>query len=78
MAFNFDRKESDLRYYNNRELEDKFEILQLKNASLVGDVESNFSEIFDELQNGKQLWKLFIMLALLFILVEVLIARFWK
>ncbi len=78
MAFNFDRKESDLRYYDNRELEDKFEILQLKNASLVSDVESNFSEIFDELQNGKQLWKLFIILALLFIFIEVLIARFWK
>jgi hypothetical protein len=78
MAFNFDRKESDLRYYNNSELKDKFEVLQLKNASLVTNVESNFSEIFDELQNGKQLWKLFVLLGLLFILVEVLIARFWK
>ena len=78
MAFNFDRKESDLRYYNNSELKDEFEMLQLKNASLVTDVESNFSEIFDELQNGKQLWKLFVLLGLLFILVEVLIARFWK
>ncbi|MCF6357625.1 MAG: hypothetical protein L3J54_07445, partial [Draconibacterium sp.] len=78
MAFNFDRKESDLRYYNNSELKDKFEILQLKNAALISDVESNFSEVFDELQNGKQLWKIFILLALFFILIEVLIARFWK
>ncbi|MCK5731091.1 MAG: BatA domain-containing protein [Draconibacterium sp.] len=78
MAFNFDRKESDLQYYNNSELEDKFETLQLKNASLINDVESNFSEIFNDLQNGKQLWKIFVLLALLFIVVEVLIARFWK
>ncbi|NOR76816.1 MAG: hypothetical protein GQ525_16860, partial [Draconibacterium sp.] len=78
MAFNFDRKESDLRYYSSNELEDKFETLQLKNASLVSDVESNFSEIFNDLQNGKQLWKIFVLLALLFIVVEVLIARFWK
>ena len=78
MAFNFDRKESDLRYYNNGELEDEFETLQLKNAALINDVESNFAEVFDELQNGKQLWKIFILLALFFILIEVLIARFWK
>ncbi len=78
MAFNFDRKESDLRYFNNDELEEKFELLQFKSASIIRDVESNFSEIFDELQNGKQLWKLCILLALAFILIEVLISRFWK
>lgn len=78
MAFNYDRKESDLSYYNNDELEEKLETLQLKNASLIKNVESNFSEIFDEIQNGKQLWKWCILLALFFITSEVLISRFWK
>jgi len=78
MAFNYNRKESDLRYFDSKEITEKFEMFQLKNATIIQDVESNFSDIFDEIQNGKQLWKLFILLALTFILVEVLIARFWK
>jgi hypothetical protein len=78
MAFNYNRKESDLRYFSNSELEEKFEILQLKNATIIEDVESNFSEVFDDIQNGKQLWKICILLALAFILTEVLISRFWN
>ncbi len=78
MAFNYNRKESDLRYFDNSELEEKLEMLQLKNATVISDVKSNFSDIFDEIQNGKQLWEFFILLALTFILIEVLIARFWK
>ncbi|HRX13076.1 MAG TPA: BatA domain-containing protein, partial [Draconibacterium sp.] len=78
LAFNYDRKESDLRYFNNSELQDKIETTQLKNAQVVQNAEKNFSEIFDEIQNGRQLWKLCILLALLFILAEVAIIRFWK
>ncbi len=78
MAFNFDRKESDLHYISAAELESKLSLLQLKNASVIRNVTNSFSEIFDELQNGKQLWKLFILLALAAILGEVLIARFLK
>ncbi len=78
MAFNFNRKESDLRYFASDELKRKSDAAGLNNAAVISDIESNFSEIFDELQNGKQLWRLFIMLALLAIFAEVLIARFWK
>lgn len=78
MAFNYDRKESDLRYLTQSELESKLEEDQLTNATVVSEVNRNFSEVFDELQNGKQLWKIFLLLALLFILAEVAIARFWK
>ncbi|NQU55436.1 MAG: hypothetical protein HQ522_23205, partial [Bacteroidetes bacterium] len=78
MAFNYNRKESDLRYFNSIELQDKIEVLQLKNATIISNVESNFSEVFEDIQNGKQLWEICILLALLFILIEVLISRFWK
>ena len=78
MAFNYDRKESDLRYFKTKELEEKIETAQLKNAQVVQNAEKNFSEIFDEIQNGRQLWKFCILLALLFILTEVAIIRFWK
>lgn len=78
LAFNYDRKESDLRYYDKNELQDKIETVQLKNAQVVQNVNRNFSEIFDEIQNGRQLWKWFILLALLFILTEAALIRFWK
>jgi len=78
MAFNYDRKESDLRYFEEGELQDKIDVAQLKNAQVVQNTDRNFAEIFDEIQNGKQLWKLFILLALLFILTEVALTRFWK
>ncbi len=78
LAFNYDRKESDLRYFNNSELQEKIETAQLKNAQVVQNAQKNFSEIFDEIQNGRQLWLWCILLALLFILAEVAIIRFWK
>jgi hypothetical protein len=78
LAFNYDRKESDLRYFKKDELQDKIELAQLKNAQVVQNADRNFSEIFNEIQNGKQLWKWFILLALLFIMTEVAIIRFWK
>lgn len=78
MAFNYDRKESDLTYFDETELQDKINAAELKNARVVENNERNFSEIFDEIQNGKQLWKLFLLLALLFILTEVALTRFWK
>ncbi|MCY1722506.1 BatA domain-containing protein [Prolixibacteraceae bacterium Z1-6] len=78
MAFNFNRLESDLRYFDPSEMKDKLDEAQLKNATLVEQVERNFSEIFNDIQNGKQFWEWCILLALLFILAEVLLARFWK
>lgn len=77
-GFNYNRGESELSYFNLSELEEKAEQLQLKNTSVVDNAEAGFAEIFEELQNGKQLWKWCILLAFLFILAEVLISRFWK
>ena len=78
IAFNYNRDESDLRYFTPSELENQIETTRLKNTTVVEDVTSNFAEIFDEIRNGKQLWKWCILLALFFILAEVLITRFRK
>ncbi len=78
MAFNYNRLESDLRYFEQVELQNKLRQAQLTNATIIEGLERNFSEIFEEIQNGKQLWKLCILFALAFITAEVLIIRFWK
>ncbi len=78
LAFNYDRKESDFRYFSPDELKEQISINNLQNASVIENVASGFSNILEEIQKGKQLWKWCIALALFFILAEVLIARFWK
>ncbi|WP_319227147.1 BatA domain-containing protein [Draconibacterium orientale] len=78
MAFNYNRLESDLRYFQSNELNTRLQTNQLTNATLIKEVDRNFSELFDDIQNGRQLWKWCLLLALFFILCEVLIARFWK
>ncbi len=78
MAFNYNRRESDLRYFQQDELKRELEENHQNNATIVEEVDRNFAEILEDLQNGKQLWKMCILLALFFILAEVLLARFWK
>jgi hypothetical protein len=78
LSFNYDRSESDLRYFSPAELENRMEQHSLTKASVITDVSSNFSEVLREIQKGRQFWKWCLALALFFILAEVLIARFWK
>ncbi len=78
LAFNYDRAESDLRYFDTQELNERIKTAGLKNASVIENTSGNFAEIFDEIENGKQLWKWCILFALFFILSEVLIIRFMK
>lgn len=78
LAFNYDRTESDFRYYTTEELKQQISTGNLQNASVIDNVETDFTNVLDEIQKGKQLWKWCIALALFFILSEVLIARFWK
>ncbi|MBW6536546.1 MAG: BatA domain-containing protein [Mariniphaga sp.] len=78
ISFNYNREESDLRYFSPAELESRIELANLEKASVLTNVSSNFAEVLQEIQKGKQLWKWCILLALFFILTEVLIARYWK
>lgn len=78
LAFNYDRKESDFRYFSAEELNQQISMNNLQNASVIENIGSGFSEILEEIQKGKQLWKMCIALALFFIFAEVLIARLWK
>ena len=78
VAFNYNRNESDLTVYSIDELVELANISAINNLTVITKPESGFSEILDELQNGKSLWKWFLFMAMFFILSEVLIARFMK
>jgi hypothetical protein len=77
ISFNYARQESDLRCYSHKELKD-----HMKNSGLSGysvlDIKN--SELADEIENvdlGTNLWKIFLLTVLLFVLCEILLVRFW-
>ena len=78
LAYNYDRNESELTYFNSEEITEKIESSNLKNASLLINTERDFREIFREIKSEKELWKWCIIIALSCILAEVLITRLWK
>jgi hypothetical protein len=74
VGVNYDRAESDLKYWNIGDLK---KTTKIKNAEwLVNDL--NVSSSINELQHGVPLWKICIILALLFLLIEILLIRFMK
>ncbi|MEM0993376.1 MAG: BatA domain-containing protein [Bacteroidota bacterium] len=74
-AFNYDRKESNLSYYNEADL-----------VNLVGDniniirasAKANFEQLIGERSQGRVFWRWCLILALLFLALEVLLLRIWK
>jgi hypothetical protein len=78
LAFNFSRKESDLSCYTEDELAKLITEKNLKNVSLIEDAQSNITNQLLREASGTKLWKLFIILALLFVITEVALLRLLK
>jgi len=78
ISLNYDRAESSSVYLNTNELKSIMEEFLTDQFILIENSEQRFSEIFEEISTGKKLWKLFLVLTVLFILSETLIARLWK
>jgi len=77
LAFNFDRTESDMRAYTESELSEI--CASRKSLKLIGNVlQANISETVSEKDKGIVLWKWFIGVSLLFLLVESLLIRFFR
>jgi len=74
-AFNYDRRESKLAYYSEEELRiNGGEFVDVIKAN----VNTNFKELIGERSRCIILWKWCLLFALLFLLAEVLLLRFWK
>lgn len=74
-AFNYDRRESELAYFSEEELKEKGgQFVDVIKASANAD----FKEIIGERSRGIILWRWCLIFALLFLLAEVLLLRFWK
>lgn len=78
IAFNYSRRESNLNVYAVSDLE---KMIRDKGLKGINTVEDNGSDISAEVLagvEGKKLWKLFIILTLLFLLIEVVLLRLLK
>ena len=74
-ALNYNRRESFPDIYSNEEL--NLFVETKPNLSLF-DNQADMSITLSELQYGKRLWKTFIIFALIFLAVEVILLRLWK
>ncbi len=74
-ALNEDRRESILRFYNNNELSKIFDI---DNLNILKTNSQPIAKQLETANFGISLWKLCIILTILFLLIEILLIRFFK
>ncbi len=79
LSFNYNRKESKTDCYTVSDIKELVNKHQLSNYSVLsGELNALSTEINELVSERKDLWKIFIILALLFIVAEVAVIRFWK
>lgn len=77
IALNYDRAESEMNYVSKEDVETKLKEQGVKNINF-NSVENGQSVTMVDLQKPKEYWRLFLLLALLFVLCEMALLRFWK
>ncbi|MFZ4523722.1 MAG: BatA domain-containing protein [Bacteroidales bacterium] len=78
LAFNYNRKESDLACFTTGELEQQISRLAVKDIHILKGKKSSLAHEIQQMKQGTPLWKLFIILALVFIACEIGLIRFLK
>ncbi len=74
-AINNSRRESRQEYYSNEELVDAF---GASNIKILKPNTASIATVANDISSGRQLWKVFIILSLIFLMVEILLLRFIK
>lgn len=75
VSFNYNRSESDMHFLSTEELTQKASELGISNLQIVDGTTENIANQVKELHDGKQLWRLFLILALLALLAETILIR---
>jgi Aerotolerance regulator N-terminal len=78
ISFDFNRKESDLNCFNADELNKQIIDHNLFNVNVLESTNTGLKQSLTELEQGKKLWKICLILALLFLAIEVLLLRLMK
>lgn len=78
LAYNYDRRESVMQFYNESGLPAALSEAGLANAQVYKAAEPDFTKTINRAAEGISLWKYCIILTLVFLLAETLLLRFWK
>jgi hypothetical protein len=78
ISFNYDRRESLLKAYSSDELATIITDIGMPNTQILDSDGADFKQILQGFRMGRQLWQWCIVLALLFLALEVVLLRFWK
>jgi hypothetical protein len=78
LSYNYSRMESIPDFMEPEQLRDQLAINNMSQFQLIDANNTNFSEVLKDLNNGKQLWKFFIILAIFSLFIEIAVIQFWK
>lgn len=78
IAFNYLLQESNLDYYHSNEIIKLANSAGLLHANLIEASNKNLLSAIEEIDNGIQLWKFFLLAGLIFLTIEAVIIRFWR
>ncbi|MCB0765056.1 MAG: hypothetical protein KDB84_10145, partial [Flavobacteriales bacterium] len=73
LALDLPRKESDLSSFTAQELREELAIRGLNTITVLDERPEDLSLRLNELDRGHELWKWFVLLALLFLIIEVIL-----
>ena len=75
LSFNYNRKESQLSTLSKKDLQALTQQYALEHVSIVDASVKNLSDAINRIDQGKMLWKFFILMALIFLAAEVILVR---
>ena len=81
VAWNDNRSESEMSFYDKEELSELLKDNNLNVLMMVSPVEAHgrvSDDVVENIVNQSSLWKIFVIIALIALLIEILILRFWK
>jgi len=78
IAFNYDRRESDLHCYTREEVNTMLKRSEVKYYTVLNGRHVSLTKQIHEINQGTPLWKYFILCTLVFLLAEIMLIRFWK
>ena len=78
VAWNDNRDESKMSFYDKEEVVKIFDDNGLNVAVAVDNDDINSSDMIEVMVKDSSLWKIFVVIALIALLIEILVLRFWK
>ena len=78
VAWNDDRNESEMSFFSEEKLTEYFKNNDLNLLATIDYEDVSNGDVVETIVNQSSLWKMFVVVALMALLIEILILRFWK